>query len=188
MGLDYPDIAALYERYGAMVLRRCRRLLGEARQAEDAAQEVFVHFIRNRENLTAEYPSSLLYRIATNLCLNLIRDNRRKEPHVENWLYEVATWEDPAPRLEARSILAKLFRRHEESTRTMAVLHLLDGMTLEEVARETGLSVSGVRKRLRGLREDLAEVLAETGPALSGARLGTAPQSSAPHLSEEEAP
>jgi RNA polymerase sigma-70 factor (ECF subfamily) len=173
MGVEHPEIAALYDRYGPMVLRRCRRLLGDAAQAEDAAQDVFVQFIRGRDRLTAAYPSSLLYRIATNHCLNLIRDRRREAPHVESWLREVADWEDPAPRLEARSILAKLFRRHEESTRTMAVLHLLDGMTLEEVARETGLSVSGVRKRLRGLRESLTEVLAGTGAAeASGAGTG----------------
>ncbi len=32
-------------------------------------------------------------------------------------------------------------------------MHYVDGMTLEEVARESGLSVSGVRKRLRTLKE-----------------------------------
>jgi RNA polymerase sigma-70 factor (ECF subfamily) len=35
----------------------------------------------------------------------------------------------------------------------IAVLHLVDGLSLEETARETGMSVSGVRKRLRQLRE-----------------------------------
>jgi RNA polymerase sigma-70 factor (ECF subfamily) len=45
----------------------------------------------------------------------------------------------------------------------MAVLHFVDGLTLEEVAAETGLSVSGVRKRLRGLRHALVE-LAERAP------------------------
>ena len=34
----------------------------------------------------------------------------------------------------------------------MAVLHFVDGMTYQEVARETRLSVSGVRKRLRDFR------------------------------------
>jgi RNA polymerase sigma-70 factor (ECF subfamily) len=34
----------------------------------------------------------------------------------------------------------------------MAVLHWLDGMTLEQVARDCGMSVSGVRRRLRALR------------------------------------
>ena len=40
----------------------------------------------------------------------------------------------------------------------MAVMHLLDGLTLEEVAAETGLSVSGVRKRLRTLRSNVREL------------------------------
>ena len=40
----------------------------------------------------------------------------------------------------------------------MAVLHYVDGLTLEEVAIETGLSVSGVRKRLRRLKTDLTEM------------------------------
>ena len=38
------------------------------------------------------------------------------------------------------------------------MLHLHDGMTLEEVAKEVGLSVSGVRKALRKLHERLREL------------------------------
>ena len=56
-------------------------------------------------------------------------------------------------RVFARSLLDRIFQREVESTRTIAVLHWVDGMTLEEVANEVGLSVSGVRKRLRTLRE-----------------------------------
>jgi len=44
------------------------------------------------------------------------------------------------------------------------VLHLHDGLTLEEVAREVGLSVSGVRKRLRRLEDRLRELQAEAKP------------------------
>lgn len=158
MGTEYAEIAALYERYRGMVLRRCRYLLRDGRLAEDAAQDVFLRFLRHADRLTSEFPSSLLYRIATHHCLNVIRDTGRQAPHVDEWLRRVADWDDPAPRLEARSILSRLFGRHEESTRTMAVLHLLDGMTLEEVAAETGMSVSGVRKRLRSLKASLAEL------------------------------
>ena len=48
--------------------------------------------------------------------------------------------------------------REKPSTRVIAVLHLVDGMTLEEVAREVGLSVSGVRKRLRMLKAHVREL------------------------------
>jgi len=161
MKLEYQEITSLYERYGTMVLRRCRQLLREESLAEDAAQNVFVLFLRHRDRLTVEYPSSLLNRMATNHCLNLIRDARQENLAASAWVREVAQSQDPNPALEARSLLKKLFGGHEESTRTMAVLHLLDGMTLEEVANEVGMSVSGVRKRLRGLRQSLLEMEAK---------------------------
>ena len=53
------------------------------------------------------------------------------------------------------------FGRGRESTRTMAILHYVDGMTLQEVADEVGMSVSGVRKRLRGLRAELHDLVTE---------------------------
>lgn len=150
------DIEALYNRYGPMVMRRCRQLLRDEDDAMDVTQDVFVNLMRHRERLKAVYPSSLLYRIATNLCLNRIRDNQRlSEAPGDEVLCRIAGLTHPGPRLDARVMLDRLFGRHRASTRTMAVLHFLDGMTLEEVAREVGMSVSGVRKRLRGLRETL---------------------------------
>jgi RNA polymerase sigma-70 factor (ECF subfamily) len=147
------DVAALYQRYGPMVLRRCRRLLGNEEEARDVAQEVFARLLRHRERLSGRYPSSLLYRIATNLSINRLRDLRR-EPALPGdvVLDRIARMED----MDAPVLLDRLFGRHPESTRTMAVLHYVDGMTLEEVARECGMSVSGVRKRLRGLRASLS--------------------------------
>ena len=67
-------------------------------------------------------------------------------------LLSIACAEDEHDDYETKNVLAKLFSKEPESSRTMAVLHFVDGMTLEETAREVGLSVSGVRKRLRGLQ------------------------------------
>jgi RNA polymerase sigma-70 factor (ECF subfamily) len=55
-------------------------------------------------------------------------------------------------------MLNRLFSGEPESTATIAVLLLLDGLTLEQVASEVGLSVSGVRKRLRTLRSRLPQL------------------------------
>ena len=154
------DVEALSRRYGPMVLRRCRRLLRDEDEALDACQDVFVRVIEHRARLEARYPSSLLYRMATNVCLNRLRDSRR-EPVTrdEAVLAEIARAEEPGGASEARLLLARLFGRHPESTRTMAVLHYVDGLTLEEVAAETEMSVSGVRKRLRTLRTTLTEMI-----------------------------
>ena len=154
------DVEALSRRYGPMVLRRCRRLLGNEDQALDACQDVFVRVIERRGRLDARFPSSLLYRIATNVCLNRLRDSRR-EPVTrdEAILLEIARAEEPGGASEARLTLARLFGRHPESSRAIAVLHYVDGLTLEEVAEATEMSVSGVRKRLRRLRASLTEMI-----------------------------
>jgi RNA polymerase sigma-70 factor (ECF subfamily) len=150
------DIEGLTTRYGPMVLRRCRRLLRDEDEAMDACQDVFVRLIENSDRLDARHPSSLLYRMATNLCLNRIRDRRRRTATEDDaTLLQIASSERPGAASEARALLERLFRRHPESSRTMAVLHYVDGLTLEEVAAEVGLSVSGVRWRLRRLRETL---------------------------------
>jgi RNA polymerase sigma-70 factor (ECF subfamily) len=143
------DIEALYERYGPMVLRRCLFLLRDEEQALDTTHDVFVQLLRRRESLHASHPSSLLFTIATRLSLNRLRD-RRRDPDLpgDDVLLRIAQSKD----LDAPLLLERLFRRQPESTRTMAVLHYVDGMTHEQVARACGMSVSGVRKRLRALR------------------------------------
>ena len=151
------DIASLSRQYGPMVLRRCRQLLRDENDALDATQDVFVRVIERRRALDARYPSSLLYRIATNVCLNRIRDRGRR-PAISGTtddarVYEIACAEAAGGGSDARLLLDWLFNRHPESSRTMAVLHYVDGLTLEQVADEVGLSVSGVRKRLKRLRE-----------------------------------
>lgn len=141
-----------------MVLRRCERLLGSADEARDACQDVFVRLVQHRSRLDGTYPSSLLYRMATNICLNRIRErSRRPATDGEAQLFGIASAAEPDGQSQARILLDRLFGRHPQSSRTMAVLHFVDGLTLEEVAEETGLSVSGVRKRLRRLRQSLQE-------------------------------
>jgi len=140
-----------------MVLRRCQQLLRDEGLAVDAMHDVFVQLLQHQQRLNAVAPSSLLYRIATHVCLNQLRTHKqtyRPENEVEkNELLEhIAATDNVESHTVTENLLNYIFRRHPESTRTIAVLHLVDGWTLEDVAKETGLSVSGVRKRLRTLR------------------------------------
>jgi RNA polymerase sigma-70 factor (ECF subfamily) len=139
-----------------MVLRRCRKLLGDDHAARDAMHDVFVQVLSHESELADQAPSSLLFRIATNVCLNRIRTRKRRpEDGDPTMLVEIAEQTDPHARSAARSILDVLFRHEPEDTALIAVLHLVDRMTLEEVAAEVGMSVSGVRKRLAKLRSKL---------------------------------
>lgn len=151
------DVEDHYLRYGPMVLRRCRSLLRDEQQAVDAMQDVFVQLLTHRERLADHGASSLLWTIATNVCLNKLRSRRRRpEDPASELLAQIAAADDGESRGLARALLDRMFAREPASTGTIAVLHLLDGMTLQEVAEVVGLSVSGVRKRLRTLRAGVA--------------------------------
>jgi RNA polymerase sigma-70 factor (ECF subfamily) len=158
------DVEGTYVQYGPMVFRRCRRLLRHDAKAQDAMQDVFVSLLRHEARLDESALSALLLRMATNVCLNKLRAERRHpEDREDELLQRIADADagDGESRAVARGLLALLFRADDPlaaSTRTIAVMHLVDGLTLEEVAREAGLSVSGVRKRLRTLRGRLLEL------------------------------
>jgi RNA polymerase sigma-70 factor (ECF subfamily) len=147
------NIEEYYARYGPMVLRRCRQLLRDEDRAQDAMQDVFTRLLMRKETLKDIFPSSLLFRMATNVCLNMIRDKKSHlDINTNHILSQIAFIDDSENRTMIQSTLDQVFNREKKSTREIAVLHFVDGMTLQEVAQEVGLSLSGVRKRIRDLR------------------------------------
>jgi RNA polymerase sigma-70 factor (ECF subfamily) len=148
------NIEEYYRRYGPMVLRRCRQLLRDEESALDAMQEVFAKLLIHKERLKNQFPSSLLFRISTNTCLNMIRDQRsHRSLASEDALARIAAYDETENRIMLKDLLEQIFRKEKKSTRAIAVMHFVDGMTLQEVADEVGLSLSGVRKRIRRFRE-----------------------------------
>ena len=104
------DVDALYRKYGPMVLRRCRTLLTDEELAMDAMQETFVKVIRYRERLTDKAPSSMLYCIATNVCLNMIRSARRRPQSAGDETLElIACSDDVEARALDRHLLERIF-------------------------------------------------------------------------------
>lgn len=151
------NIEELYEKYGPMVFRRCKFLLGNEEKALDALQDVFVRLIERKEKIS-EVCCSFLYRIATTVCLNKIRSERlRSFSSIDDTVLDIAEYrsESHEDRTITALVLERLFVGMKENTRYMAVLHYVDGLTLEETARELHMSVSGVRKRLSVLRKKM---------------------------------
>jgi len=155
-----PDLEDCYRRYGPLVYRRCLRLLRSEAQAEEAMHDVFVELVRRKEQLEDRGMSSYLFRSATHVSLNRLRARRRHpEDDDERLLTHIACDDQLEARSLAEALLAQLFGHEPPSTRVMATLHYVDGMTLEEVAAACEMSVSGVRKRLRTLRARLLTLL-----------------------------
>lgn len=152
-------IEETYNRYGPMVYRCCFDILKNEAQAKDAMHDVFIRLLKNKTRLNLETPSSLLYRIATNISLNKLRDGKRlefgHEYEPENLTEDIALANELETRILDNRIIEFMFRDKKESTRVMAIMHWIEGFTLEEVAEHTGISVPAVKKRLRTLRVQL---------------------------------
>jgi len=147
------DIEECYKKYAPMVFRRCSFLLKNEEEALDAAQDVFVNLLRNSKRLHDQFLSSLLYTIATNICLNRLRRRKLLGGSGESQAFSTEEIEpgnvDPEfNRVEDKMLMDLILMDESESTRSICLMYHGDGMTLREIGDVMGLSISGVRKRL----------------------------------------
>ena len=78
---DRAWLADLYARYGRLVLRRATRIVGNEQLARDVCHDVFVQVLLHHP-WNPPSPLGWLYVTTTNLCLNLIRSDRRQRAAV----------------------------------------------------------------------------------------------------------
>ena len=149
------DIAAWYEKYGPMVIRRCRKILGNGEDALDAVHDVFLNLVRAESRLDDRCPSNLLYTMATNICLNRLRAKKHeilKDFSVEEE-YRFSSIDEGYGQVEAKMLLEAILEDESGIDRVIYYMYHADGMTLKEIGKIAGLSISGVRKRLEALKQ-----------------------------------
>jgi len=132
-----------------MIFRRCMGILGNEEEALDAAQDVFVKLLNNRQRLNGQFLSSLLYTIATNTCLNRLRQWKQQGKTFQDPETLFPAVEDPEfKKIEAGMFMETILENESESDRAICFMYHRDDMTLREIGEIIGMSVSGVRKRL----------------------------------------
>ncbi len=166
--IDRAEIESLYRRYGALVRRRARSILGDDHEAQDAMQEVFVRVIAAMAEFRGQsQPSTWLYRITTNLCLNRIRDSRRRRDRLaeaaEHGREPLSPTAAAPP--EARTALQSVLRQVPEELAQVAVYYYVDDMDQAEIAAVLGVSRRTIGYRLDRFREQAQRILGETAVA-----------------------
>jgi RNA polymerase sigma factor (sigma-70 family) len=175
------ELEALYRSYGPLVRRRARGILGDDLEAQDAVQEVFVRVLRSAGEFRGQsQPSTWLYRIATNLCLNRVRDGRRRREHLDRFGEEVhhAT-PAAAPSADTRATLRRVLAEVPQELAEIAIYYWVDEMDQAEIAEILGLSRRTVGNRLERFRAEALRVLGD------GARVAIAPPAGVPKAEEE---
>jgi RNA polymerase sigma-70 factor (ECF subfamily) len=163
--MDRDDITSAFDRYGPAVYRRARYLLGNHEDAEDATQEVFVRAYKSASTYQGDSGVyTWLNRIATNLCLNKIRDRQRRKELWDAEMGSLPVCFPALPSAEGLVWLRRLLAEAEEENARAAVYVLLDGMSHEETAEILGVSRRTVGNRIQRFLE-WAKTRMESGTA-----------------------
>ena len=156
------DFAALYRAHVGRVYALCLRMVGDAAEATELTQDVFVRAWERLGTFRGESAvGTWLHRLAVNVVLERLRADRRRLARVEpagEWLDECAA---AAPRdavLERIDLDAAL-PRLAEGARVVFVLHDVEGYGHDEIARLTGLAPGTIRTQLHRARKHLARLL-----------------------------
>jgi RNA polymerase sigma factor (sigma-70 family) len=135
----------IYRRYGAVAYRRARQMLGDEQAAKDVCQEVFLRLFRSLPEFERASPVTWLYRVTTNHCLNIIRDEQRRRGLLE-------ANAPTAPSVQGTPSLAVLLRGFPEELQEIAVYYFVDEMSQAEIARVLGISQRTVSNRVAAFR------------------------------------
>jgi RNA polymerase sigma factor (sigma-70 family) len=172
---DESAFEELVRRHGPMVLGVCRRVLGNADDADDAFQATFMVLVRKaRSVVPRELVGHWLYGVACRVALDARgRAGRRRarEKQVEDMPHPTT----PAPRdPDLRPVLDRELSRLPDKYRVPVVLCDLEGRSRKEVARVLGLPEGTLSSRLAAARKMLAGRLARHGLPLGTAALAAA--------------
>jgi RNA polymerase sigma factor (sigma-70 family) len=154
--VDRRTLEALYTAHGPMVLRRARLLLRDDQAAHDALHDVFLRVLRTEGEFRAQAsPATWLYRIATNHCLNVLRDERRRVELRTRYLRPPSEAGGDA---DAPIQLAQILRHVRPELQEIAIYHLVDDLKHEEIAELLGVSRRTIGNRLEEFRAEVARV------------------------------
>lgn len=153
----------LYSTYGGAVFQRCRFLLKDPTAAEDAMQDVFARAMLNEASFRGEAsPLTWLIKIATNHCLNVLREKRAAwHDQYESMERVKGEAHGGSSSLEARDLVRTSLKNFDLETQSAVIHYWVDDMTLEEVADVLGRSVPTIRKRLNAFTEATGQAMRE---------------------------
>ena len=182
---DRHAFGRLVESYSRPVFNLTYRMLGNAQEAEDAAQETFLRAWSRLEQYDTDHKfSTWVFSIANHYCIDRLRKRRMVQISIDdNPVLQNLEGDDPLPEhttlsreqsVEIQQLLGQL----DADYRTPLILRYWENLSYEEIAASMELTVPAVKSRLFRARQRVADLLAKrevaTLPPSSG-NAGTRP-------------
>jgi RNA polymerase sigma-70 factor, ECF subfamily len=160
----------IVESYQNPLLNYIYRYTGDMAAAEDIAQEVFLRVFKNAKDYRPLSSfKTWLFKIATNLCLNELRDNKIHRNTID--IFELnesgfvafsGQYPSPARELENRELSSNLYKALKnlpENQRVALLLHKYSGFSYSEISQMMNCSISAVESLIHRARQSLRKQL-----------------------------
>ncbi|MEO0898556.1 MAG: sigma-70 family RNA polymerase sigma factor [Bacteroidota bacterium] len=148
--MDSEIFKRLYDRWFDPIRSYLYYRCGDESLATDICQDVFTLLWRKQIQLAEPQYKPLLYKMAHNRYVDLIRKRDTRRDHLTSLDFR---WNDHDP--EAQLQLADLKAQYEralsrlpENQRTVFLMSRINGLSYREIAERLGLSVKAIEKRM----------------------------------------
>jgi len=162
------DLAAfeeIYRVHSGKLYSLAWRMLGNAADAEDLLQEIFLSAHRKLEGFRGESAlGTWLYRLATNQCLDYLRSRAARTNQMTGSIDDDPAFPDAASHGIAERTVAKLdleraVAQLPEGSRAAFVLHDVQGLEHREVAEVLGIAEGTSKSQVHKARLRLRAIL-----------------------------
>lgn len=153
----------ILDRHESALVRYAQRLTGDLETARDVVQDTFLKLLKQNRAEVEDHLVEWLFTVCRNRALDVVRKERRMRGFTDEQATERIPAGDPAPETEGeeaaegRHTLAGWLDRLPERQQEVLRLKFQSGLTYQEIARVTALSVSNVgfliHTGLKALRE-----------------------------------
>ena len=151
------DFDAAYEKYADMLYRIALSDLGNTHDAEDAVQDTFVAYFSYKGSFeTEEHLKAWLIRVLINKARDELRRKKVRSHASFDEIPEIASAEP-----EDRGVMEEI-QKLPEKYKTPIILHYLEDIPVERIAKILGITLSGAKMRLKRGRDMLREKLGDT--------------------------
>ena len=159
---DQEAFESLIREHQKMIHALCYRMTGSLADAEDLAQETFIHAYRSFAEFRGQAKvSSWLYRIAINLCLNWRKRVARQARVHEEFAKEAGSGRGED--CDRGRLVQEALLQLNPKQRAAVILTCYEGLNHAEAARALGCSETTVSWRLFAAKRKLKRILESCG-------------------------
>jgi RNA polymerase sigma-70 factor (ECF subfamily) len=157
MSSDFYTVSILP--FSGIIIKICRAYSNSQEDFEDYYQEVCLQIWKSRDNFKGQSEwSTWIYRISLNVCLTLLKKNKKKQHTSSDYIPDVVIEDSRVFTDESLNHLYSAIKQLSELDRGVIMLYL-EEKSYQEIADIIGTNANNIGVRITRIKEKLKKIL-----------------------------